>query len=601
MYVRTVNVPSSSGAVNQYVRIVQAYRDGGKVKQRVIADLGRADVLAPLLPKLQRLLAGGQVAGHDSGDTSTTQDVKALEAPAWGPMLVVRELARRLGLMQILQAAMGSGEDDPAVAPPVERALMLVANRLIRPGSEHALAGWLESDWVCDGKGRRLTPCWQRKGRVKVAHQQLDRWYRTLDRLARVKDRVEVSLYQRLRDLFSLQVDLVLYDITSTYFEGSGPEGLAGFGHSRDGKPQNRQIVVGVVMAAGWPIAHHVFAGNTVDGKTVKQVVDDLGERFGLGRVVFVGDRGMVSAKNLKELDGDGHGYLVGLRRRNNPKVDAWLQQVDEQAWTDCPGGINARERKEPLATRVQEIVMAGEDEPSTPDENKPSQRVFVIHSDERQAYEQAQRNKSMQRTLEKLQKLKKRVDGGSLSDPEKIGASAARAMAAHHGGRYYRWEVREGKFHFEEDAGRLGAEKRLEGKYIIATSEKSFSAVEAVAAYKQLTEVERGFRSLKDVICLRPVWHHGPQRVKGHVFVAALALLLERLLERTLKDAGVLLSAREALLAVATIRYVRFDVAGQIRGGVTVGSEQAREVLAALGIQELRPPTPPRGQETVV
>src|SRR5665213_894426 len=192
--------------------------------------------------------------------------------------------------------------------------------------------------------------------------------------------------------------------------------------------------------------------------------------RFGLGRVVFVGDRGMVSAKNLKELDGDGHGYLVGLRRRNNPKVDAWLQQVDERAWSDCPGGINARERQQPLRTRVQEVVMAGEDEPSAPDDKEQSQRVFVIHSDERQAYEQAQRNKSMQRTLEKLRKLKKRVDGGSLSDPEKIGASAARAMAAHHGGRYYRWEVKEGKFHFEEDAGRLGAEKRLEGKYVIAT-----------------------------------------------------------------------------------------------------------------------------------
>jgi transposase len=596
MYVRTLNVPSSNGTVNQYVRIVEAYRENGKVKQRVVADLGRKDVLTALLPQLQRLLKGDQaIAGQDHDG-----QLKALEAATWGPMLVVRELARRIGLMEILDGAFGPPAEDvvlsaardpgPPVAPPVERALLLVANRLIRPGSEHALAGWLESDWVCDRQGRRMTPCWERKGRVKVAHRQLDRWYRTLDRLARIKDRVEVELYGRLRDLFSLKVDLVLYDITSTYFEGGGPEDLASYGYSRDGKPQNVQIVVGVVMAGRWPIAHHVFAGNTVDGSTVKEVVADLGKRFGLGRVVFVGDRGMVSKKNLKDLSDDGQGYLVGLRRRNNPQVDQWLLKVDEQAWVDCPGGVNARESKQPLRTRVQEIKTGD-----------GSQRVFVIDSEERRAYEQAHRNKSMQRTLEKLQKLQDRVAKGSLTDAEEIGAAAARAMSAHHGSRYYRWSLEDGQFRFEEDPEHFGAEKRLEGRYVIATSEKNFTALEAVAAYKQLTEVERGFRSLKDVIRLRPVWHHSESRVKGHIFVAALALLLERLLENLLKEAGVPLSAREALLAVATIRHVRFEVAGQVRTGVTVGSAEARQVISALGIQDLRPPTPPKGEEQVV
>jgi len=590
MYVRTVNVPSSNGTVNQYVRIVQAYRQDGKVKQRVIADLGRKDLLAALLPQLQRVLKGDQAMvgqEHDDGQ------LKVLEAAAWGPMLVVRELASRIGLSEILDRTFGPAVEQDAqepAAPPVERALLLVANRLIRPGSEHALAGWLESDWVCDRQGRRLIPCWERKGRVKVAHRQLDRWYRTLDRLTKVKDQVEVELYGRLRDLFSLKVDLVLYDITSTYFEGSGPEELARFGHSRDGKSQNVQVVVGVVMAGGWPIAHHVFAGNTVDVTTVKDVVADLGKRFGLGRVVFVGDRGMVSAKNLNDLVGDGHGYLVGLRRRGNPKVDQWLLKVQEQAWVDCPGGINARERKEPLRTRVQEIATGDE-----------SQRVFVIDSEERRAYEEAQRTKSMQRTLQKLQNLQKRVDSGALTDAEQIGAAAARAQSAHHGHRYYRWSLEKGKFRFEEDPKRLGAEKRLEGRYVIATSEKDFGALQAVAAYKQLTEVERGFRSLKDVIRLRPVWHHSASRVKGHIFVAALALLLERVLEKLLKEAGVELSARDALLAVATIRHVRFEVAKQLRTGVTAGSAQARQVIAALGIHDLRPPTPPKGEQQVV
>ena len=207
-----------------------------------------------------------------------------------------------------------------------------------------------------------------------------------------------------------------------------------------------------------------------------------------------------------------------------------------------------------------------------------------------------------MQRTLEKLESLKKRVDSGILKDAEQIGASAQRALSAYHGQRYYAWRLNNGKFEFFEDSERLDAEKRLEGKYVIATSEKNFDMLAAVAAYKQLGEVERGFRSMKDVIGLRPIWHHSPSRVKGHIFVAALALLLERLLEKRLKEAGVdNLSAREAMLAVQTIRYVRFEVAGQMRCGVTVGSAQAREVLTALGLSDLRPPTPPKGDEVVV
>jgi hypothetical protein len=161
MYLRTVKVPSSSGKINEYVRIVEAYREDGKVKQRVIADLGRKDVLAALLPKLQRLLAGeNAIMGQES-----QAEVKVLEAATWGPMLVVRHLAQQLGLPAMFQRLLQSvrvadEEDEASAAPPAERALVLIANRLIRPGSEHALASWLESDWVCDTAGRRFVPRW---------------------------------------------------------------------------------------------------------------------------------------------------------------------------------------------------------------------------------------------------------------------------------------------------------------------------------------------------------------------------------------------------------------------------------------------------------
>ncbi len=210
-------------------------------------------------------------------------------------------------------------------------------------------------------------------------------------------------------------------------------------------------------------------------------------------------------------------------------------------------------------------------------------------------------RERSMTRVREKLEKLRKRVKAGALLEAAQIGAAAERIMQAHHGYRYYQWRLQEGQFLFEEDPVHLEHEKRLEGKYLIATSEKDFEPLEAVRMYKELSEVERGFRCLKDVLEMRPIYHKVEHRVRAHIFVAALALLLMRLLERRLKDAGVKLSAEQALRAVSSVRFVSFKLDGASRSGVSVGSPQARQVLKALGIIETRPPTPPKGELVTV
>ena len=580
MYLRTVKVPSSNGSVNEYVRVVEAYRERGKVKQRTIADLGRKDVLTALLPQLERLLRGQpRVLGE-------SDEVDVLEALTWGPVLVVRALFEQLGLWQLFDDLLGKAKKGASFA---DRALVLVANRLIQPTSEHGLARWLETDFVCDRRGRRFVPYWHTRGRVKVHARQLEAWYRTLDRLVAAKNEIELRLYHRLRDLFSLQPDLVLFDITSTYFEGAGPKELARHGYSRDGKAQNVQVIVGLVMVAGWPIAHHVWEGNRLDVTTVQEVVRDLMTRFEFARLIFVGDRGMVSADNLEALCRDGHGYLVGLKRRRNARLDGWLQKLDDNQWLDCPMGISAQEKKNPPRTRVQEVV-SGDSE----------QRVFVIDSDERRQYEQAKRQQAMERTRLKLQSVQTRVAQGTLTDPAQIGAAAERALRAHQGYRYYAWEIRDGAFVFFEHPVHLAREQRLEGKYVIASSEKDVDAQAAVALYKQLTEVERRFRHLKDVLALRPIYHQSAPRVKAHIFVAALALLLQTLLERRLQQARVELSAVEALEAVRTIRHVTFQLQGEQRSGVSAPTARAHEVLRALGIATLRPPTPPADEPTV-
>lgn len=581
MYVRTIRIPSSNGTVNEYVRVVESYRENGKVKQRVLADLGRKNLLVTLLPKLRRVLEGTPVV---EGQTEEEPDI--LDASTWGPVLVVRRLFEQLGLWEVLDRFLGTAK----AVPFADRAFVLVANRLIHPKSEHGLAGWLETDFLCDRQGRRFVPRWRNRRRVRVHHQQLDAWYRTLDQVVAAKPKIELALYQRLRDLFSLRPELVLYDITSTYFEGRGPVDMARHGYSRDGKPQNVQVIVGVVMVNGWPIAHHVWEGNRLDHSTVLEVVKDLRERFSFSRVVFVGDRGMVTDDTLATLRQDEQGYLVGIKRRRNAQFDEYVRLVEDEKWSDCPMGITAQEKKPPPKTRVQEVA-SGEE----------GVRVFVIDSEERRQYEEAMRTRSMEKTRQKLESVRERVARGDLVEPAKIGAAAQRALSGHHGHRYYTWQLRDGVFAFEPSAN-LEREQRMEGKYVLATTEKDVDAPEAVRIYKELTEVERGFRHLKDVLALRPIYHRVAPRVKGHIFVAALALLVERLLERRLKETGVDLSAPEALEAMATIRLVTFRLPGQsVRRGVSSGSPRARQVLKALGISDLKPPAHPEGESEVM
>jgi transposase len=595
MFIRSIQVRGSSGIVHEYVRVVASVREKGRVKQKVVANLGRRDTLEAILPLLERFLRGDDQQEQLAKQLAQEGPIEVLDASTWGPMLVVRHFFAELGLWQILDA----GRRWPRLLPDENpdddwpsRVLALIANRLTRPGSEHALGAWLETDYVCDRRGSRYVPCWKRQGRVEIDLTQLQYWYRTLDHLLLNKDKIEVALYQRLRDLFDFQPDLVFYDLTSTYFAGHGPGGFAKHGYSRDGKPRNVQVVVGVVMVAGWPIAHHVWAGNTRDSKTVPEVVADLSKRFAFRQVVFVGDRGMVTEKNLQVLEkAEGEwGFLVGMTRRQNPEAEALIDRVDDKRWIDCQAGITAREKSEPPRTRVQEVSC-----------DRAGVRVFVVDSDERRAYEQRMREKVMERARVGLQKVQARVEKGQLKKAEKIGAAVERVMQRHHGHRYYDWALEDGRLRYFEHPLNLPREKKYEGKYLIQTDQPEMTPEEAVAQYKELNEVERGFHALKDPIGMRPIWHRVERRVRAHIFVAALAFLMDRLLERALKDGGVALSAQAAWSALQTVRQVSFRVQGQLRSGVTPGSSRARQVLKTLKLSDTRPPVSPKGEETIM
>jgi len=594
MFLRVVRAAGGKGVKHEYVRVVEAYREKGKTRHRTILNLGRRDLLAECLDlKKFASLLHGEVAADSQ---VKGEDVSSVGAWDWGGVLAARHIWQALGLEEIIdQLSRRNRSNDVTLS---DRALVLVANRLIAPGSEHALAGWLENDFVCDRHGRRFVPAWrdedERRGsrtpRVRVRQQQLKHWYHTLDQLLANKAQIEHGLFSRLRDLFSLQVDMVFYDITSSYFEGHGPPEHAAHGYSRDGKPRNPQILVGLVMIDGWPIAHHVFEGNKRDFQTVPEVLDDLENRFGLKRIILVGDRGMVTSQNLDQLRSRGHGYIVGRNRRRSAEVFDYIERATGP-WIECPVGITAREKRNPPKTQVQEVAS-----------DEPGVRVFVVQSEDRLAFERKQRVKAMGRVRAELEALQKRVADGRLISPEKIGAAAGAILSRNHGHRYYDWSLKKGVFTFFEDPVHFTREQAYEGKYVIQTEEANLPAVEAVQIYKELSEVERAFCNLKDVLDMRPIYHRTDDRVQAHVFVATLAFVLHRFIEKKLKLAGIDLSATDALTALKSVRVVDIDLGNrQTKRTVTRGSTRAASVFRALGISDINPPVPPGSHQATV
>ena len=606
MYLMTAK-STSRGRTYEYVRLCESVWKNGRSSRRIVATLGRKDQLDPLLDRLYELCRGHK--------PPAAADPVPLHSFRFGPFLALRTLWDELGMPSLL-------------GPLSDRLLVLVANRLTAPASEHGLADWLRTYFACDCQGRRFIPAYRsdaerktsKTPRVRVQAFQLQRWYRTLDALLPLKNRIEEHLFGRFRHLFAPQCDLVFYDLTSTYFEGLGPGRLGRRGYSRDHRPDAPQVLVGVAMVDGLPVAHTVFAGNRKDATTVQEVIADLRQRFGLGRFVFVGDRGMKSEANVAALEAEGLGYLLAVQGRRSPRMEAALERVKEEGWQACEG-VDRKAREN--GSRVQEVTLKGE-----------RVRRFLVHSPEREQHERKLREAQQEKVRQKLERLAARVAAGEFArkaererkarekraaasgeepgKPEEaqdaaalIGDAAGRILARDNGQRYYDWRLgAAGQLEYWENAN-CAAERRREGHWLLETEEEGLSAVEAVRAYQDLWRVEAAFRSMKDVLELRPVWHRVEERVRAHVLVAALALAFDRILQRKLEQAGLeLLSSRAAWAALEAVSLVEFELpGGQRKAGVCVNggeASEARRVLRALGAQ-LEAPQPPEGVERTV
>jgi transposase len=537
-----VATKKTSNNTYRYLQLCDCVRINGVPRDRILFNFGNLDRLSPsTLSSLADKF--GALAGDGRVRASTLSTERVWE---YGTAAVALHLWDEFKLSERLERLWASRRRS---FDPVPYLQMVVANRLIDPRSKLGVFQWVERVALPEAE------------KACSLHQ----YYRSLDDLLQVKEPLEEELWGASRDLFNLEVDLVFYDITSTYFEGQGPESAA-YGYSRDKRSDLKQVVVALACdRKGFPIAHEVLPGNKVDVTTVVPMLETLGKRFAIRRCVFVGDSGMVSEENLKALDEAGYGYVVAVKRKKLSGMEK-MGEAPLSAYEETGHGLR---------------VLLGEVDGEL-------RRLGCCYSEERAKGQRSIREARVGRGRQGLAKLKEMVDKGYLKAADKIIARAAEHLVKTKAKRYLEYSAKEGEFVFRVKEEVIVEEERMDGKYFLLVKAKEMKTRDIVDAYYTLQEVERAFRDMKDFLKLRPIYHWKERRVKAHIFACVLAYLLEKALEERLERAKVAVSARKALDLLSTIHLVENRLGETTIRSISRPSPMAQSILKAVGMPPL-------------
>lgn len=552
---KLVKVSSGTRKVKDfiYLRLMERVKIHGMWKEKVVANLGRQDIegrraLAELLKKLRRF----------SDEVLVTPDeIESRQALDYGSVLVGQALWREIGLDGMIAECCGRKIPVSLGEPGV---LAMVLNRLTSPRSKLGMQDWMPTVYL---------PPWQTFQLPEDSKEAAEWFYRTMDWLVKGKEKIEERIAVWFKTLFPVEV--VFYDITNIQFEGWEELKQARHGYIRLGRKNHKQILLGLVMVEGFPVASHLFRGNRAEKTTLLWVRKKLKRQFNVGRIIFVCDRGMVSEKNLNEIEAQEDGYIVALRRRKCEEVSPLLNQ-DAAAFaplvTDEKGDVLFSAWEAPMEEGKRRIVVYN---PLKAQEEK-KKRADIM--------------KALQENLESLQRNSTKPKG---KKPQSVIAAAEKIFSGKHAKRYFGYTVGEnGWLEFFPNEKSLAQEEKLDGKFVVKTTEKNLSLKEVVLKYKDLMNVENGFRNLKDFICVAPVFHWKYRRVKAHIFICVLALLLEQYLDHKLRKAKLQVSARKALDQLKAVKVVTNQVGHLNLKYVTPPSQGLEKLLAACGFFKL-------------
>jgi transposase len=528
MYLRHTKV-KKDGKTHSYWRLVRSVRRGRKVSQETVAHLGELDEQGRARARRLALeITGGReqyelFEAAVSGEPVAVclQQVHVERSRRFGDVWLGWQLWRALALDRFCAEHMAEGRES---VPWAMMAAILVIARLCEPSSElHIAEDWYRRTALPDLLG------------VPEERVNDDRLYRALDRLLPHKAALEEHLKQRLGDLFALDYELLLYDVTSTYFEGEAAGNpLARRGHSRDHRGDCKQVCIGLVVTReGVPLGYEVFAGNRHDVTTVEQIVSTMERRYGQAGRVWVMDRGMTSAETVAWLQAGKRRYLIGANKSELKRLAPQL--ADASDWHQVRDGVEAK-------------LCAGPD---------GSESFVLVRSAERREKERAMHARFCERVETALVRLKGRlerarspVDRGTTE--RQIGRLLGRNSRA--AGRYtirliddtaaaaglkLEWAARP---EWDEWSG------HAEGCYVLRTNVSDWTPETLWRAYIQLTQAEAAFRIHKSELSIRPIWHQRETRVLAHILVCFLAYVLWKTLEQWQSRAGLGNSPRTIL-----------------------------------------------------
>lgn len=540
MFFKVVTFRNKDGSTRQYLHLVEAVRERKKVRHKVLVTLGRVELLRAS-GSLDRMADALNRLAEKEKIVDLAKNLSAPSTKVYGPVPVFRRLWKNLGLPAAIAEAV---KKEPFFTYDAQAAIFrMVVGRLLSPKSKLMTHRWAQ------------TVSWDDGEEVDLQH-----YYRCLGVLSRNMPRIEENLFFRGKDLFTPSPDLLFFDTTSVYFEGEGPVGdMARYGFSKDKRPDRKQIIVGVVLTMeGTPLAHHVFPGNTPDAAAFSAVIEQMRNRFGIKRVILVGDRGVFNAKGISRIEELSMEYIAGVRMRT--------------VWD------------------VREIVLENTDPFETVTDNLKVKKVelggkrYVVCKNE----EEAKRAKAVRESV--VADLREKLCGGTK---ELIGNSA------------YRKYVSVEKDAVSLDEKKIAAEQRYDGKYVLLTN-TDLSPRETALAYKELWRVERAFREIKSFLEIRPVYLSTEDHVKGHVAMCFLAFCLETAFLNTLRPAAEKTKADDAsrkelretlfaqsldsiLTSLKEVRMVELAVAGKRYRVVSEPDKVATAVFRLLGMPSPR------------
>jgi transposase len=538
MYLRHSTV-RKDGKTHSYWRLVRSVRQGGKVVQQTVAQLGELDEQGRASARLlaDKLMGRGSqselfVDGEEPS-ARVTVDLSRLRVERsrrFGDVYLGWLLWRALELDELLKGLMPERREE---VPWPLMAAILTLGRLCEPSSElHVAESWYRKTALEDLLG------------VTAVQVNDDRLYRTLDRLLGHKTAIESHIKKRFGEMFGVEYDLLLYDVTSTFFEGLCEKNpMAKRGHSRDQRSDCKQVCIALVVTReGLPLSYEVFDGNRVDVTTVEEIVGTMEKRFGLAQRIWVMDRGMASQDNIAWLQQTGRKYLLGASRSELAK---WKQELlSERDWQKVRDGLEVK-------------LCAG---PGT-------KETFVLcRSEARRTKESAIHERFRERievglaSLERrLLKAKTRLHRGQIERQivrllGRNSRAAARFVVNLVDDTSLPSRLRL-KWNLRQDLDEWA--RYSDGCYILRTNVADWTPEDLWKTYVQLTDAEAAFRICKSDLSIRPVWHQKAERVKAHIFVCFLAYVLWKTLEKWQSEAGLGSSPRTILEELRDIQSV--------------------------------------------